>query len=288
MRVDHSSRRVYVRQSSLNDMLICPERSRLKTVLPDFNSGSDATIMGTAVHHGIENILGGMDARSASDSALAHFDHLRRTEKYKETNIDPMSYESSIVSMMRAFTECILPEVALGGTAEWRFTAPLGIEVQGYDVFLEGTMDYIDPNGVIWDWKTSSRLYNGKDKQSTSVQATVYAHAAVSNMLAEYPVDFRYGVMVRQSQPKAQVVYLERSSAHSDWLIHQIEPYIRYALTVGLDHAWMRNDTGTLCSDRWCSHWSVCKGAYISPHELALPRFPVSTTVDIGGNEDEQ
>lgn len=279
MRVDHEHRRVYVRQSSLGDMLICPERSRLKSVLPDFMTSTDATVMGTSVHHGIEMILNGMDVVSAKDEALHMFSDLK-SKGFKQTNLDPEKYEGHIVSMMDAFVGGILPDVTLGGTTEWRFTAPLGIYVDGYEVMLEGTMDYIDPDGVIWDWKTASRPYNGKDKQSTSVQASVYAQAAVANNMAQFPVEFRFGVMLRQDSPKAQIVYLQRNPAHIEWLKSIVEPNIRYALTIGLNHSWMRNDTGALCSDKWCSHWSVCKGAHISPQDLAIPTIPVTISVD--------
>lgn len=284
MRIDRTNKRVYVRQSSLNDMVICPERSRLKDVLPTFITSTDATVMGTSVHHGIEQILGGMDPDLARGEAWEMFLHLF-SKGFKETNLDPEKYSSHIDSMMIAFIEGIMDEVVFGGEVEWKFTAPLGMTIDGYEVFVEGTMDYIDPNGVIWDWKTSSRAYNGRDKQATSIQASVYALAAVENGKSDFPVDFRYGVMVRQDNPKAQIVYLTRTKAHIDWIRSTIEPVIRYALTVGYEHSWMRNDTSALCSDKWCSHWSVCKGAYLSPQDLAIPAVPVtiSPVVDTQG-----
>ena len=37
MRFDKESKIVYVRQSWLNDLIICPERARLKLVRPDLS-----------------------------------------------------------------------------------------------------------------------------------------------------------------------------------------------------------------------------------------------------------
>jgi len=281
MRIDEQGKRIFVRQSGLNDMIICAERSRLRQVLPQLVSASDATIMGTAVHYGIEQILGGSTHVEGRDAALEHFEVLRK-EPFKQTNIDPDSYHDSIGSMMDAFVGGILPEVELGGAIEYRFMAPLNVRVDGYEVILEGTMDYVSPSGVIWDWKTATRAYNGKDKQSTSIQASVYAHAAHYNGKSPMPTDFRYGVMVRQASPKAQIVYLRRDSSHVAWLRDTVESAVRYALRMGLDYPWLRNDTGALCSDKWCSHWSVCKGARLSPEELAIPAVPVSVSVDRG------
>lgn len=281
MRIDETNKRVFVRQSGLNDMVICAERARLKHTFPELVSGSDATIMGTAVHFGIEQILAGADHASGREAALEHFEVLKQ-EPHKQTNIDPSTYRSSIESMMDAFVGGILPEVELGGDIEWRFMAPLGVRVDGYEVILEGTMDYVSPSGVIWDWKTASRAYNGRDKQSTSIQASVYAHAAHYNGKSPMPTDFRYGVMVRQADPKAQIVYLRRDGSHVAWLRDTVESAVRYALRMGWDHPWLRNDTGALCSDKWCSHWSVCKGARLSPEELSLPMVPVTISVDRG------
>lgn len=289
MRIDHSNRRVYVRQSSLNDMAICPERTRLKQVLPQFVSTTDATAMGTAVHHGIETILAGASMNDGLDASLTMFASLQY-EGFRETNLKPELYETHISSMIKAFHEGILPEVELGGHVEYRFSVPMHMEVNGYEVWLEGTMDYMSPNGVIWDWKTSSRAYNGKDKQSTSVQASAYVLAAHTLGMCYLPAEFRYGVMVRQADPKAQIVYLTRNEHHILWLKNIVEPYVRYALTTGLDHAWMRNDTGTLCSEQWCSHWSVCKGACVTQDDLFLPRIPVTITpsVDTQGTTEVQ
>ena len=80
-------------------------------------------------------------------------------------------------------------------------------------------MDYVTPSGVIWDWKTASRQYNIKEKQKSSIQASVYADACVNLGLSpSYPVDFRFGVMVRQEKPKSQIVSIVRTEAHGQWL----------------------------------------------------------------------
>ena len=43
-----------VRQSWLNDFMLCPERSRLAITLPQWRSGSGATAIGTGIHAAIE------------------------------------------------------------------------------------------------------------------------------------------------------------------------------------------------------------------------------------------
>lgn len=272
MRFDRSTGRVFVRQSWLNDMVLCPERARLGIVNPHMRSSTDATIMGTAVHLGIETILSteGTTPDDVKSVALQEFARLQGSP-YKQTNIKAEHYENYIVSMVDAFCGEILPTVQLGGWTEHKFCYPLGITVNDWAVWCEGTMDYVQPDGTVWDWKTSSRPYNAREKQSTSIQSTVYAGAVVHAEYADFPVRFRYGVMVRNLSPKSQIVDVRRTEAHMRWLRHTVTPAIHVAIGVGLENNWIMNDTNNLCSERWCSYWPICKGAMLSPQDLEVP-----------------
>ena len=271
MRFDKAKGIVYVRQSWLNDLVICPERARFKLDKPEMSGPSDATIMGTALHYGIEQVLGGANIADMTDIAMAHWEELKLTP-YKQTNLKPEESVDQIKGMSQAFIEGILPEVRLGGEVEYKFSFPLNLMVGEWSVWCEGTMDYVDPQGTVWDWKTSSRPYYAKEKQSQSIQATVYSAAIVNLKQVDYPVDFRYGVMVRQAKPRSQVVYMQRTERHEQWLRHNITPAIQMALRIGVREGnWLMNDTSALCSDKWCDYWALCKGAHLSPSDLSLP-----------------
>jgi hypothetical protein len=253
-------------------MAICPERARLGHVRPDLRTGSDATIIGTALHAGIESVL---DNRSKEfgdmlEVVANEYETLEKTN-YKKTNIDEEKIPAYLESMSLAFYNNILPNVELGGSVEHYFQAPLGIEIDGYGIWLEGTMDYITPSGVIWDWKTSSRTYNIKDKQKSAVQPTVYADAAVQlGLCPDYPVQFRYGIMVRTETPKHQIATVERTEQHGLWLRHLVRGAVTSALKTGYDDNWFMNDSSTLCSQAWCSYWEICKGAWCGDKEIAF------------------
>jgi hypothetical protein len=198
------------------------------------------------------------------------YETLEKTN-YKKTNIDEEKIPAYLESMSLAFYNDILPNVELGGSVEHYFQAPLGIEIDGYGVWLEGTMDYITPSGVIWDWKTSSRTYNIKDKQKSAVQPTVYADAAVQlGLCPDYPVQFRYGIMVRTETPKSQIATVERTEQHGLWLRHLVRGAVTSALKTGYNDNWFMNDSSTLCSQAWCSYWEICKGAWCGDREVAF------------------
>lgn len=272
MRIDKLNKKVFVRQSWLNDMVICPERARLGQLRPEFRIGSDATIIGTSLHSGIESVLEGKSDYNGMREVVDDSFRVLASKPYQTTNIDPEKIPTYLESMSKSFYEGILPHVKLGGKVEHKFSAPMNMTVNDYAVWVEGTMDYVDPDGIIWDWKTASRAYNIKEKQKSSVQASVYAAAAVRTDLApQWPIDFRYGVMVRNLEPKHQVVSLVRTEAHDRWLQQFIRGAVNTAMNTGYENNWFMNDSSALCSESWCSYWSICKGAFIQGADNAFP-----------------
>lgn len=276
MKYDGEKRRIYVRQSWLGDALLCPERARLGLIHPERRSASDATIMGTAVHSGIEFSLA-TESPDFSD-VVAHAVNMWRglsAQPHKPSSgIAPDDAPKLIESMLLAFTETIRPQVELGGKVEYKFQAPIGVNYDGWEVWVEGTMDYVSPSGKIWDWKTAKRAYNRNDKQEHSVQASVYAHAASTLGLVPDTnrVEFNFGVMMRQETPKAQIVEVIRTLEHSNWLRSQIQSTVIMAHGVGTATPWLKNDQNNLCSAKWCDHWDSCKGMFIGDTPVEVHR----------------
>lgn len=272
MRIDKVNKKIYVRQSWLNDMAICPERARFGTLRPEFRSSTDATIIGTSLHAGIESVLRGESDYAGMLEVVNDEYRTLAAQPHKVTNIDQSKIPEYLESMTKSFYEGILPSVKLGGLVEHKFQAPMGIMVHDMAVWVEGTMDYVDTDGIIWDWKTASRTYNIKEKQKSSIQASVYASACVRLGLSpQFPVDFRYGVMVRNATPKHQIVSLVRHENHERWLQQFIRGAINTAVNTGYENNWFMNDSSALCSESWCSFWTICKGAFIQDGD---DRFP--------------
>lgn len=278
MRIDTEENKVWVRQSWLNDVMICPERSRLSVTMPDWRQGSDATHIGTSVHTGIEALLSGKSVIDAKGAAFAKMAILVATEPFKMNSVDTVKEMVDYTDkLMDTFVRDILPEVKQGGVCEQNFgvhlftidntdtSAPFEAQPKPTEVWLGGTMDYVDPDGVVWDWKTAARKYSQGEKQRQSIQATAYAYAVVENGLAQdYPVRFNYGVMTRTNNSVGQIVPIVRTKAHVDWFKHQVQSVVQPSLAVGLDKPWIANDQHGLCSEKWCPYWSICKGSRIS------------------------
>lgn len=288
MRYDSEEKKLYVRQSWLGTYLICPQRSRYDMTMPKLRRGSDATAIGTGVHHAIEQyLLRNVDtledmvlsAREAVSLELAD-ESLRRTD----ISADEAHMFSCVDAMVTSWYQDIRPLVPLGGLVEHKFKAQL---LEGtadtVPLWLEGTMDYVAPDGSIWDWKTASRSYSAKEKQKQSHQATCYVVASRELGLVpdtDEPTAFRFGVMLRQPTPKSQVITVHRDKGHVEWLKRQIASVATTALNLPLSVDWAMNDQHNLCSSKWCDYWSVCKGAHWSDGSMEPPTqiVPLATT----------
>lgn len=272
MRTDNENKRIYVRQSWLGDLMICPQRANLALTMPMFRSGSDATAIGTGVHSAIEWALGSHgDHTSINPEEMIEVaqtsvaEELSKPIKLTRISDKPDSIPPSVAAMVTGWMDDIAPQVEWGGRIEHRFNYDTGqVAVNGYAIWMEGTMDYITPSGVIWDWKTASRAYNESEKQKKAHQPTVYCAAAVSNGLATGPEQiFRFGVMVRNQSPKPQVVEVTRNRSHYDFLHRQAKAAVDQAVISSGQRDWFMNDQHVLCSSTWCDYWSICKGSHL-------------------------
>ncbi len=196
---------------------------------------------------------------------------IKDTEKVKVTNTDPSTWEDLVRSMTNAWVAGVLPEVPLGGQPEFKFEYFSNIMVDGYAIWFEGTMDYFHPTGV-WDWKTAARKYSLLEKQTQSIQASIYSGYALQSGEVEVDangdVGFNFGVMIRNLKGDSQIVRIKRNSAHSMWVTEQASTMVRLALAMRnaegeFNRPWLKNDQHFLCSERWCPWWSVCKGVFI-------------------------
>ena len=270
---------VYVRQSWIGDAIMCPERGRNGIVRSDWSTSNDMTILGTGVHAGIaadllanRDGLDGLSMAAMIEVSEAAIDHEIATCTVRWVKYSREKLSEYIPKLLDMYVRGLRPQVVdQVAEVEWGFNflldtyaTPDGRVVR---VHGKGTADLVTTGSVpVWDWKTAGQPYKQYEKQKTAHQPTMYAAAAVAAGLAEWPVRFNYGVMVRDRDH--QTVPVIRDISHLHWLRSMIRPFINVALTTGTELHWPKNDTHYLCSDTWCPWFSVCKGAALAPHDI--------------------
>lgn len=252
MKIEHS-----FRQSWLKDAMTCPERARRNLVgtLPDRET--DAAAVGTAVHAGIETYLG--------NRSLTYGEILRVCEAtFEEIEQDP----SFVWSKYSHRTAMGLIDTFL---ANWweignKF-APIATEYGFSKVLYEdderiiklnGTIDLVDENMGLVDWKTSGRgTYEKWEYERWAIQPTVYTWAYHSDTATEgekFP--FTYYVIHKGG---VQEFTVWRDQSDWKWLEQRALQYARM-IEANLDE-WPMHDNHALCSAKWCPAWDTCKGA---------------------------
>jgi hypothetical protein len=168
---------------------------------------------------------------------------------------------------------------------DWARDLPADIEAwyratrnQDIDVFWEGTIDYVDPTGRAWDWKTAGQAYQRWEKQRWDVQSSIYTTVLHQMGYTTMPATFIFGVMHKQEgtrdgfpyvrPAKTQMIEVQRHEAHTRWVTQQALGMVKFILRNGVDEPWPVNDQHALCSQKWCPFWDGCKGAHVSAADL--------------------
>ena len=270
MRIDDEGG-FHVLQSDLDTFNRCNERHRLLLRQED-SPTNDAAASGTAAHVGVQALLDKEVTPTeveqyTFDWALAYAERtpIRYTTWTLPTHIAEHAARCAV-----GFGRELLPLIEPGGRTEVSFDIPFMV-FKDHPVYLTGTVDYVPPIPLLYDWKTASRRFDQRVKQRTAIQPTVYATAAVHGAFGEgfeWPVRFRYGIMVRgREKATTQLVDVQRTHAHEGWLRDQLFAYLNLMTAFGMDTPWPRDEDHYLCNDKWCPVWSMCKGARLSNDE---------------------
>jgi hypothetical protein len=275
VKIDHEAKTITFRQSWLNNYFNCPEQVRRLMLEPDEDQSSDAAILGTGVHAYAELRLLGEDRVVATAAAFNALDH-EFSLPHRIVQMSEDKVYSFIPAMLASFERDLLPQVERGGECEVEFKLLLG-EWNGWTIYVSGTIDYVAPSGDLWDWKTAGRKYEKWEKERWAIQPTIYSFAAVTLGKSEYPVRWRYGIVLKSpvKRPETQVVEFYRREGHIEWVTHQIYSILEtHRFDIDLQEncggtlasplvPWVKNDQHALCSEKWCPFWSTCKGQFV-------------------------
>lgn len=272
--VDHERREFTVSQSWLSDLQRCPERARRELVSPSFGHSSE-TAVGTALHLFMEWRLLGKPFDEATDLATTWMLDLVNAEAtsdqrsltcyvpYKPT-MGKDTMQRHLDACIRGFDRHVVPQVPGGGHVETTMRAVLAQDDEDWVVVLEGRPDYVDPFDRVWDWKSAASEWNIRETSRWAIQPSAYTYLA-SQTFGTHVTEFTYAVAVKP-HGVIQFIDVERKPADWQWLARIARGALGLARTM-LYAEWPVNHDHYLCSEKWCPHWSECRGSYYDDNE---------------------
>lgn len=147
---------IYLSASSISDFIKCPQKVLYRFTKPFPAKPSTEMIVGKVAHHAIER---GWRDISVARNIIDEWVQKERLSKQEHTHL---------YNMIGTFFVNFKPLLGEKDQVEYMFKIPM------YDdIFLVGKMDRIS-SGVIYDWKTSSRI---SKKLGSDPQCIIYNYA---------------------------------------------------------------------------------------------------------------
>jgi len=272
MKLDYENRTVTYRQSWLSNYFDCPEKARRGLLEPDADTSTDAAILGTGLHAYAECRLLGEDRAASMAAALNALD-IEFGQPHRIVQKSEVQVYDWLPSQCAAWERDILPQVGEVVAVEHNFNLSLGyiyddaIDMEPdfvpWEIRLSGQIDCVTTD-TVWDWKTWGREKPAWEQQRWAVQPTVYSFAATREFGFTYPVNFKFGAIIKaKANPKPQIIPVTRTDLHEQWLFDQLRGITRQALKLGFEDEWTKRDQSALCSADWCVFWDTCKGKYL-------------------------
>jgi len=258
---------IILRQSWLGDLAMCPERARQVREGVAISTDSSNTVLGSAVHYGIEQCLIDkmdtgvpMSKADTLDAAMQYWQsHIKDIVRWNHKEGEP---EKIIEANSNVWWDEVMPDIH-PVAVEYEFCLPL-VPQHTPEIWLKGTIDCIQEAPLpILDWKNPGRKPSAEwEKKRWSVQAAAYTWA----VQAMEPQGFG------QAQ-NFEFVYLVKGVVHRTYL--ELGP-ADWAGLVALAHSagtqiaanlpeWPLHMSGWHCSPKWCPAWNSCRGRYAGP-----------------------
>lgn len=263
--IDVTDDAIVFSQSWLNTFFNCPEQANLEMQGRLPRTESDATAVGSALHHGIEHVLKGGGAESGWEAATAKLDELVALPEFQFKQLK--TYDGVRVALERVYWSWlneVFPQLPGPMAVEMPFDCQIDA-VFDRAIRIKGAIDYVDENATIWDWKTTGSWRNWQqwEVDRFKIQPTFYSYGLMlstdANQFADERVEFTYAVM-NKSKQEHSLFTTTRGPDDWDWLRRQLRT-IAKLIVVGLD-VWPLRDQHALCSEKWCTAWSACKGSH--------------------------
>ena len=260
--------RIILRQSWLGSLAMCPERARQDMLGISKSTESTSTMIGSAVHHGIEMCLQTFidtGEHTSRDQTIADslsywntnaHEIMRWNHKNEEECVEIIELNSAV------WWDEVRPDLN-PQAVEHKFEIPLVVDHKP-EIWLHGTIDLLQHHPApIVDWKSPGRKPSDDwEKKRWSLQAAAYTFAVASMIDGgiNEPMEFEFVHLVKGKVHRNVV-----ECGPADWA--SLVALARSAgtlITADLP-VWPLQMSGWHCSPKWCGAWSTCRGRFAGP-----------------------
>lgn len=243
--------------SAISLYLSCPENFRRKYIERQPTIATPALVFGSAFHNTVEQYL------TQRNEPLTDI-WSRRWAHQVESELDcdwgaetPEQYHNDGIRLLSS------PDVVKmidGIRLKTDDNGPmverkLELRVPGVPIPVIGYMDIMTADGIPGDFKTSAYQWS-QDKAREELQPTFYLAALNQAGYTVPGLRFRHYVVTKAKQPKAQVLEHQRTWDEILWLYELIQR-VWNAIE---KEVYPLNPSSWLCSPKYCSFWSDCRG----------------------------
>lgn len=265
-------------QSDLSTYLMCPEMLRDRR--PD--QESDATLIGTTAHLGIEHYLAGW-----GDDRVKFVEMLRGyfVEQWPEVrHIQDHNMDTAWAKADRAFAAFWKnrEQFPVGGMIEQQFTFAWHVDAFR-TISFRGAIDYFHPAfNMIWDWKTEAAKYHGQGgkawvKRRYAVQPTVYVTGAQQALQLEETPGFTF-VRLPKDGSDMELLPVERDAHDKSAVLTELSLGLAHLVEAGLPR-WPMSPSDWWCSAKWCDKLrsGECMGKYLDKKPWNVQYMNINT-----------
>lgn len=275
----------HFRQSDIARFRECPEKHRRHILGLAKEWQNDSAVLGTAFHLFVSEVLEHGNVSHAWHVGMDLLCKLWEQPGLQNVQIfgglDDAKYLYGHIC--KVWCDNVLPDIPIEVMAVEKqfdvllYTTRSSTTGLQRDVFLMGTSDLWLPAMKVWDWKTSTHGYSGRngwEHERYGIQPTVYLAARHLVEHGYLPTDnddslgeFTYKVIHREPQgPKNNKRFLDSLSVErtmQDVYFLQSELESMAELIEADLPAWPLRPTDWHCSNKWCESWSQCRGLWL-------------------------
>jgi len=260
---------IYIRQSDLNQLELCPESLRLKYREPVPERYNSDLSRGNVVHAAIEEV--GRHMMVHGEATPINIIE-RRLEELMEADFANVEWwkqkQDTTAKHIRANFEAwywgVAPEL-MPIAIEETFRVLLE-ETETRRIWLTGTPDWLNHDGRLLDWKNPKPKnmepnkgfdMHAREMQKTDLQSTVYTYARSVELDEWSPKRFDLCLLMN-----GEVGWIPIERGPADWealkdKCRALADLIQAPLSV-----WPHRWTSWYCNPDWCNHWAECRGKH--------------------------